>query len=88
MSVIIHREHVKAAIRVEHGSLEAFADHAGLKSQQVRDTLRGTSSSALLAIAKLLGANADHLKIVRGSTLVECDNTAKPAPHRLNSVGR
>lgn len=86
MSVVIHREHVKAAIRVRHGSLEAFAEAADLKSQQVRDTLRGTSSSAIAAIATLLGTDAHHLKIVRGSTMVEGDNTPRSAPHRLNSA--
>ena len=60
-SVMVHPETAKAAIRIKHGTVEAFATFAGLKPQAVRDFLRGTSGRARPAVAELLGIDPDHL---------------------------
>ncbi|MHA3840422.1 helix-turn-helix domain-containing protein [Sphingomonas aestuarii] len=89
MSIVtLHREVVKAEIRIKHGSIEAFADANNLKSQVVRDLLRGQSAAAKQAVADLLGVDADQLVIVRDSTHVERSSKRKSRPHRLNAGGQ
>ncbi len=65
MSTTLHPERVKAEIRMKHGTLVAFASASGLKSEQVRDYLRGRSSAARTAVADLLGVDADQLVLQR-----------------------
>lgn len=88
MGVTMHREAVKAQIRMRHGSLAQFATAEGLKPQQVRDLLRGKSNGAKPAVAKLLGVETDHLSITADSTNVERLTTDAPSTHRLNEVAR
>lgn len=88
MSVTIHREKVKAAIRIKHGSLEAFAEANDLTSQSVRDLLRGQSNRAKAAVANLLGVQPDQLVITKQSTNVEASSTGKAASHRLIAEAR
>lgn len=88
MSVTMHREAVKAEIRIRFGSLEGFALANGLKSQSVRDLLRGQSDRAKPAVARLLGIDADQLTITDGSTDVESSSTGTAALHRQNAGGR
>jgi lambda repressor-like predicted transcriptional regulator len=89
MSVVtLHREVVKAEIRMRHGSIEAFAEAHGLKSQVVRDLLRGQSAAAKEAVADLLGVDAEHLIITRDSTHVERSSTTGKRSHRLNAGAR
>jgi lambda repressor-like predicted transcriptional regulator len=87
-SVTMNPEAVKAAIRIKHGSMEAFAATAGLKSQAVRDFLRGQSARAKPAVAELLGVDPDHLVLSTDSTNVEIGNTSEDGAHRLNAEAR
>lgn len=87
-SVIMHPEAVKAVIRMRHGTLAAFAAVHRLKADAVRDTLRGTSSTAKPHVAELLGVDPDHLVISKDSTNAESDSKLEPAPHSLNAVAR
>ena len=85
MNTIIHREDVKAAIRKHHGTLEAFQQANGLKGQAVRDFLRGKSSAARSAVAKLLGVDPDHL-VVTSERVPDCGTSSESASaHGLNS---
>lgn len=88
MSVVMHREAVKAAIRIKHGSLAAFADAHELTTQSVRDLLRGQSNRAKASVAKLLGVNPDQLVITTHSTNVEGSSSSRRPSHRLNAEAR
>jgi lambda repressor-like predicted transcriptional regulator len=87
-SVTMHPEAVKAAIRMRHGTLAAFAAHNRLEAQAVRDLLRGMSSTAKPFVAALLGVEPDQLSISRDSTDVEAHSKSLGAPHRLNAEAR
>lgn len=80
---VIHREEVKAAIRMKFGSVLAFANASGLKGEQVRDTLRGKSSRAMSAIASLLDIDVDHLTITGDSLFRETDSSPANATEHL-----
>ncbi|MDH7971743.1 hypothetical protein QH494_06065 [Sphingomonas sp. AR_OL41] len=84
----LHPEEVRARLRIVHGSLEAFADSRKIKSQLVRDLLRGQSSTAHPIVAEALGFEPDQLKISRRSTVVERHSNAAPKAHRLNAAAR
>ncbi|CAN5453634.1 hypothetical protein BH09PSE4_BH09PSE4_13810 [soil metagenome] len=85
-SVTMHPEAVKAAIRMRHGTLAAFAALHRLEAQAVRDLLRGMSTTAKPHVAALLGVDPEHLVISRDSTVVESNSKrAKPA-HRQNAA--
>ena len=86
--VMMHRETVKAAIRMKFGSIRAFADANELSAQGVRDLLRGTSSTAKDTVAKLLNVDPDHLVITRGSPFVESSSNASTVAHRLIAGAR
>lgn len=86
--VSMHPERVKAAIRMRHGTLAAFAAAHRLEAQAVRDLLRGMSSTAKPHVAELLGVNADQLVISRDSTDVEFNSSARASTHRLNATVR
>jgi lambda repressor-like predicted transcriptional regulator len=88
MQTVIHREDVKAAIRIKHGSLESFADAHDLTSQSVRDLLRGKSNRAKAHVASLLGVDPDQLTITDHSTDVDSSSTGSNASHRLNAAAR
>ncbi|WP_454278057.1 helix-turn-helix domain-containing protein [Sphingomonas sp. Marseille-Q8236] len=61
MSEVLHREDVKAALRKRHGTVTAFAQHKGLKPQQVNDWMRGRTSAVVArAVAEELGVEALH----------------------------
>lgn len=87
-TIVMHRETVKAAIRMKFGSIKAFADAHDLQPQGIRDLLRGTSSTGKDAVAKLLEVNPDHLVITRGSTFVEPSSNDSRQPHRLIAGAR
>ena len=63
---VMHKEDVKAVLRKRYGSLEAFATARGVKSQAVRDLLRGKARGAVAEVAKELGLKPDQLKISQG----------------------
>jgi lambda repressor-like predicted transcriptional regulator len=84
----LHPEEVRARLRIVHGSLEAFADSQGIKSQVVRDLLRGQSSTAHAIVAEALGLEPDQLKISRRSTIVERHSNGGAKAHRLNAEAR
>jgi lambda repressor-like predicted transcriptional regulator len=87
-SVSMHPEAVKAAIRMRHGTLAAFAAVHRLEAQAVRDLLRGMSSTAKPYVAELLGVEPDQLVISRDSTDVELHSAGSKRSHRLNAEGR
>lgn len=87
-SVTMHPEAVKAAIRMRHGTLAAFAATHGLEAHVVRDLLRGMSSTAKPVVADLLGVTADQLVISRDSTDVEGDSKLDALPHALIAGAR
>ncbi len=62
----IHKEDVKAIIRKRYGSLEAFASARGVKSQAVRDLLRGKARGPIAEVADELGCDPDQLQISQG----------------------
>ncbi len=77
----LHREHIKAAIRVKYGSLEAFERAKSLPHHSVTEVLRGRSiRRAAEAIAQelrievstlwpgRLGKAADESNMLDGST--------------------
>jgi lambda repressor-like predicted transcriptional regulator len=82
-SVTMHPEAVKAAIRMRHGTLAAFAASHRLEAQAVRDLLRGMSSTAKPYVEQLLGIEPDHLVISRDSTVVESHSKVVAPSHRL-----
>jgi lambda repressor-like predicted transcriptional regulator len=84
----LHPEVVRARLRIVHGSLENFAESKGIKSQAVRDLLRGQSSTAHAIVAEALGLEPDQLKISRRSTIVESHSNDEPRAHRLNAAAR
>lgn len=84
----LHPEVVRARLRIVHGSLENFAESKGIKSQAVRDLLRGQSSTAHAIVAEALGLEPDQLKISRRSTTVESHSNDEPRAHRLNAAAR
>lgn len=86
--VTMHPEAVKAAIRMRHGTLAAFAASNRLSAQAVRDLLRGMSSTAKPHVAALLGVDPDHLMISRDSTLVEVNSKPSSVLHCLNGEAR
>jgi lambda repressor-like predicted transcriptional regulator len=86
--VTMHPEAVKAAIRMQHGTLAAFAASNRLSAQAVRDLLRGMSSTAKPHVAALLGIDPDQLVISRDSTLVEAHSKASVTSHCLNAEAR
>lgn len=87
-SVTMHPEAVKAAIRMRHGTLAAFAAMHRLEAQAVRDLLRGMSSTAKPHVAELLGIEPDQLVISRDSTDVEFHSALTSSAHRLNAGAR
>ncbi len=87
-SVTMHPEAVKAAIRMRHGTLTAFAGVHRLKAQAVRDLLRGMSSTAKPHVAELLGVAPDQLVISQDSTDVEGNSKALVPLHSLNAEGK
>lgn len=87
-SLTMHPEAVKAAIRMRHGTLAAFAAIHKLEAQAVRDLLRGMSTTAKPHVAELLGVEADQLVISRNSTGVESLSKTQPSAHRLNAEAR
>jgi lambda repressor-like predicted transcriptional regulator len=84
----LHPEVVRARLRIIHGSLEKFAESNEIKSQAVRDLLRGQSSTAHDVVAKALGFEPDQLKISRRSTIVESHSNDGANAHRLNVAAR
>lgn len=44
-AVRVHKEEIKAELRIAHGSLKAFEAKQGLPEGSVKDVLRGRSSS-------------------------------------------
>jgi len=67
--------------------MEAFAAAKQVKSQLIRDCLRGQSGVAHRIIAEALGLDPDHLVISR-STNVEVHSKAGSASHRLYEVAK
>lgn len=63
---VMHREDVKAVLRKRYGSIEAFALARGLKSQAVRDLLRGKARGPIREVARELGVKPEHLQISQG----------------------
>jgi len=84
----MHPEVVKAAIRMRHGTMAAFAAVHGFEAQAVRDCLRGSSSTAKPAVAELLGVKPDQLVISRDSTNASNDSDTDGATHRLIAEAR
>lgn len=85
--ITIHREDVKAELRKRFGSLEAFCEARGLESQQVRDLLRGKSSTARAAVANELGIDPDHFVITSGKLPICGDDSDGLAnAHRLSGA--
>lgn len=64
--IVVHVEDVKAALRKRYGTLEIAQSKLGLKNTQMSDYMRGNSTSAHEAVARELGYNPEHLKVVRG----------------------
>ncbi|MEO7688778.1 MAG: helix-turn-helix domain-containing protein [Sphingomonas sp.] len=84
----MHPEAVKAAIRMQHGTLAAFAAKHRLEAQAVRDLLRGTSSTAKALVAEMLGVEPDQLIISKDSTDVDGDSKPAAAAHSLIAAAR
>lgn len=79
----LHPEEVRAKLRIAFGSLERFAAARNVKSQLIRDYLRGQSHVAHDIIAEAIGLEPDQLQVSRRSTNVESHSKAADAPHRL-----
>ena len=73
---------------MRYGTMERFADQRGLKSQAVRDFLRGTSSTAKDAVAKELGIDPVHFELSHNSTNVDAVSKARTITHRQNAEAR
>lgn len=82
---VFHPEEVRAILRMRYTTLEGFADAKGIKSQAVRDFLRGESRSAARIIAKELGVDPKHLTLSKGSTNVDLDSSGRGKAHRQNA---
>lgn len=85
----MHKEEVKARLRMRYGTLIAFERARSLPARSVKDVLRGRSVRRTAeAIADELGmALHDLFPHLRSST--SGDDTAEiSAPHRLNAKGR
>ena len=94
MKTTIHREHIKAAIRVKYGSLEAFERLRKLPRHSVNDVLRGRSVRRTAdAIADELGKRASEIWPGRyrepdDSSEILDDTAPLPGRHRLSAGAR
>ena len=65
--LVVHVEDVKAALRKRYGSLEVAQRKLGLKGvQALRDYLAGKSMTPHPVVARELGYEPEHLRLVRG----------------------
>ena len=85
MAQVMHPEEVKAAIRIRHGTLKQFAEDAQLTEDQVRDYLRGRSSTAHDAVAKLLKVAPKHLVLRRPVPIRGLDSANAGVTHDAKS---
>jgi len=85
---VFHPEQVRAILRMRYSTLENFAAAKGIKSQSVRDFLRGKSRSAVKYIEQELGVEPGHLKLSKESTNVDTDTKQSGRVHRLNKGGK
>lgn len=78
MDKAIHKEQVKANLRMAFGTLRAFEIKAGLKADSVRDVLRGRASArAEQAIAETLNQPIHSLFPHRYAAPVKPDSSTK-----------
>lgn len=94
--VAIHRETLKAELRIRHGSLRAFEEKRNLTPDSVRDVLRGRASRhAETAIAAELGKPVHELfperyrAPIAGDSSTNRDDTCQARDaHRLSAEAR
>jgi lambda repressor-like predicted transcriptional regulator len=64
---VVHVEDVKAALRKRYGTLEVAQRKMGLKgSQPLRDYLAGKSMASHAVVARELGYEPEHLRLISG----------------------
>jgi lambda repressor-like predicted transcriptional regulator len=65
--VVVHVEDVKAALRKRYGTLEVAQRKLGLRgAQPLRDYLAGKSMAPHAIVARELGYEPEHLRLVSG----------------------
>jgi len=85
MAKVIHKEDIKAALRKQFGTINAFQEANGLRGQAVRDLLRGQSSTAKEAVARVMGVDPDHFVITSSRfPLCGAHSNRRRRSHRLN----
>lgn len=94
MAFHLHREMIKAKLRMRFRSITEFEQAMGLPAKSVSDVLRGRSSAATeRAIIEELAkqtpkAGRRTKKRPEQSDISDNANTTDAAPHRLTTVGR
>ena len=83
MTTAMHPEDVKAILRKRYGSIENFALAKGIKSQAVRDMLRGKARGPAAEVAEELGIDPEQLII---SSVLVCGTHSNDdtGSHSLN----
>lgn len=66
----LHKEEVKAKLRMKYGSMRAFAHAHGVSDQLVKDFLRGQSGTIGPVVLSEIGFDPRHHTISIESTLV------------------
>lgn len=79
----LHREDIKAILRKRHGTMQAFADACGLKSQAIADFLRGRTSAH---VADLVEAELRDAAQEDGFESMKLDGSNDdPVMHSINA---
>lgn len=79
---VVHVEDVKAALRKRYGTLEVAQRKMGLKgTQPLRDYLAGKSMAPHAVVARELGYEPEHLRLVSG-IVPKCGEQSVDAPER------
>lgn len=63
---VVHREDVKAALCKRYGTIEKAQKALGFNGAQLRDYFAGKSTTAHDVVARELGFEPAHLKLVSG----------------------
>ncbi|NML88382.1 transcriptional regulator [Sphingobium sp. TB-6] len=87
-AVSLHPHVVRGILRMRYGTMGKFSQSHGLNEYQLRDFLRGRSSTAKEVVAQELGIDPDQLTISTDSTNVEFHSRRSKRSHRQNAEAR